>query len=144
MPGYRASKVADKPPRKRPSAAAYSGAVLGAAVFLKTVMRARMRPAMAPKIISGAAAPAPPCMALDQVKDAPAMTRARRMPVLLTVPWTVMVPVLLLVWADVKVLAFKAGLAVRIMVVLIGLASRFLFTIPLNQSEREGSSLYNL
>jgi len=72
---------------KTPSTSAYNGAVTGAQVFLNTVTSARIRPPMAPPIISGPmvgrlSAP----LNWPQLKAAPMMARISSRPVLLTVP----------------------------------------------------------
>jgi len=48
IPGYWASKMAEIPPRNRPSRKAYIGAVKAAHCFLNIVIRATMNPPKAP------------------------------------------------------------------------------------------------
>ena len=53
MPGYCASKTAEIAPKNKPSAIAYSGAVMPECYFLNMVIRAKTRPAMAPPTAQG-------------------------------------------------------------------------------------------
>ena len=48
MPGNLCSKKIEIPPRKRPSQMAYSGVVTGDQLFLKMVIRDKIKPAIAP------------------------------------------------------------------------------------------------
>src|ERR1019366_5698959 len=86
--------MAEIPPSTKPSSNAYIGAVIPAHSFLKMVTMATMKPPMPPMASAGAIA----CMASSggalkkrfQVHAAVATQQRSRMPVLLTVPDTVM------------------------------------------------------
>src|SRR5580700_1323298 len=103
--------MAEIPPRTNPSSRAYSGAVKGAQVFLKMVTKAVIRPPSRPPIIHGIAFSGLGECERPQVQAEVATTQSRSMPVLLTVPCTVIAsPVAIWPW---KAFSFRAGFAVR-------------------------------
>src|SRR5262252_2080416 len=84
--------MAETPPSSAPWASAYSGEVMPAHCFLKTVTRARMKPPMPPMAIMGATDDGSPVAKKRfHVHAAEATHKITRMPVLFTAPDTVMV-----------------------------------------------------
>src|ERR1700744_2699097 len=78
------------PPRASPSRMAYAGAVTPAHSFLKVVIRAQTKPPIVP-IHNHGSTVAADCDWINrcQVHAADAIAQRRRIPVLLTVPWSV-------------------------------------------------------
>ena len=93
IPGYWASRLADTPPRNKPSASAYTGASSGAHVCLKQITRPVTRPTMSPPMAHGIALPgsaSSPANVLDHVKQAEPIAKSNRKSVFWAVPLTVM------------------------------------------------------
>src|SRR3972149_3355378 len=92
------------------------GAVSGAQVFLKAVTMPKMRPPMRPPHIQGITAAGFALVRyMFQVQDAVRTVSNKRIPVLFTVPWSVMASPRGTAGArSVKVLALSAGLPLRI------------------------------
>src|SRR5271170_89970 len=109
-PGAEALNIAEIPPRTRPSSRAYAGAVNGDHSFLKMVTSAMMNPPIPPAISSGNTACGPAVTNRSQVHAAVATVQISRMPVLFTVPCSVMAsPAATWPW---KAFAFSAGFEV--------------------------------
>src|SRR3569623_1219754 len=82
--------MAEIPPSARPSQIAYSGAVMAAQIFLKTVISAVTKPPSTPSINQPDTAPGSRASKnWRHGTTAAAISKASRMPVLLTVPWIV-------------------------------------------------------
>src|SRR5277367_615526 len=106
-PGAEAFIIAEIPPSTRPSSKAYTGAVNGDHSFLKMVTSAMMNPPIPPAISSGNTACGPSVTNLSQVHAAVATVQISRMPVLFTVPCSVIAsPAATWPW---NAFAFSAG-----------------------------------